>query len=522
MTAFSVTGLVDPISGLLDSFYVNIPPTSNAEYLFDQAYLPTQTNFEMTAYWPDVSSKDEVQNWNTAHPSLPWEQPFYAYGANAPVLYEIVEAPSGMTIGSQVVRDVITGFFKIDDNYGVLKWHNPIQGTHRIAIRATDQDGRMASWVFRLKVDPSLNYFMALAATGDGSGSSPSNFASWTDTIIGQTTVSPSKGKVLRIKGDQYPVNSNLRLDKNYVAASWVAMPTETPVFLQKFTIGSDDIHLQKLKYQSVGTSSFGVVNIEGIKSRIGVFGCEFDECFIVGSGGGNQSCIGANLSPLSFGRERIFISSCNFKNSETLHGFDFYSIKDYVFFNNNLTITNGATSMPLSWIFPKVQANGGEIMFNSADVPTITSTEVAIIQIHNGWEPSNTNVFNMKTRVEYNLVRSGGANIMRVGSDTDEAISANFIDTYIKRNTFIGEYVGATNYSVGTMTTRRNFWESNIAINDRNSGSGGIVVDVGDTITGNNIFAGLSDINSLLDANFAPLDTLKYGKTGRDIWKPE
>ena len=511
----------NPNTGLLDPYYFNIPPTIDTDYLFNSIYLPTPTTFTMVAYWPDVSQKTVIQNWNTAYPGLEWTQPFYAYGANGPVIYEIVEGETGMTIGNKMVRDPLTGFYKFDEFYGVLKWENPIAGNYRVIVRATDQLGQMVTWVFRLNVSASLNFFMALNATGLGDGSSPGNYASWVSTILGQTTDSPSKGKVLRIKGDEYPVNTGLRLDTNYVAASWCAMPAETPKFLQKFVIGSSNIHLHGLEFEGVGTSSFGIVDLTGIQNGIGVWGCEFDECYIIGASRANQACIGSNLSSLSSGRERIFVADCTFRNSTSIHGFDFYSMKDYAFIRSKLVVTDGTTEMLPSWVFPKVQASGGEIMFNEANVPTITSTEVGVFQIHNGWEPSNTNVWDMKTRVENNFVRTGGANVCRVGSDTDEAVSPNFIDTWIKRNTFIGEYVGATNYSVGTNTTRRNYWESNIAINNRNSGAGGIVTDVGDTITGENIFAPMSALGTLLDANFAPADTSKYGLTGRDIWRP-
>lgn len=516
------------LDGYLRSINVPIPDTSDTDYLFASQYLPSPTPdaFAPSAFWPDVEhpeSKYSVQNWNSAYPGLEWEQPFHFYGASGHAVYEIVSAPVGVTlVNGKMVRNSSTGLFEFSPP--ILTWENPIAGNYKMALMATDQIGRKVYWIWTLIVNTSRHFFMALNATGDGTGSSPSNYAARSSLNLAQTSVSPTKDKVLHIKGDNYPASGTLMPNKAFTASSWIAMPNETPIFNQKIILGSNDISLHGLMLEAVPTSDFGVITSNFVQHRTGLWRLEFKECYRSNlESNNNQSCIAWVGAFENIGRDRIFLAECKFRNSETLHGYDFFSVHRHAAVSNRLLITNGATVMQPSWFLLKTHVSG-EVLHNIADIPSITTTNDAILQPTMNWNPSNINIFNLASRFENNFIRTGGANTLSTNGDNDGALSGlQYIDVHVRRNTFIGGGVASFNWTVdSTVTFRRTFFESNVAISNTRSGQGGITVASGSTNTGENIAGNMTQLPSLLNANYAPIDSQKLGRTGDKIWRPE
>ena len=512
-----------PLAGRLRSGNILIPDTVNTQYLFDPLYLPTDSPFEMRAYYPDLRTYKTVQNFNYAYPGLEWAQPLWAYGANHGCVFELTDAPAGMSVGNTFSRNPVTGFYGPDANYGVITWQSPILGRYRFGVRATDQKGRTIYWLFDLRVTTEHHYFMALNATGDGSGSSPANYASYANTIIGTNSVSPSRNKVLHIKGDDYPSTVGVNATTGLMAASWVAMPGETPTFHQRFNITSDNISFYGIRWQGVGTSDFGIVGSYADVNNIGFWRCEWDECFKVGTGNNNNSCFGLSRLDNGYGRHTFYMGDNVFKNCTGLHGYDFYTVKDHVFYRNRLVFTNGTTVNPNSWIFPKQCAGGGEIIFNYADVPTVTSTSAGVIELLNSWMISHPVTFDLIHRVEYNFIRTGGANICRSNGSANDVGSnkgTNQSIAYIKRNTFIGGSVSSEFYNYqSSNTTRITAYESNIIINTQGGPSHPAEIAPFAPKTGNNIHG--TTVSGVLDTNGVPLNTNLYGLTGKEIWRP-
>jgi hypothetical protein len=512
------------LNGMLRSGNIPIPPTSNTDYLFAPIYLPSMPPYSMRAFYPDLTSKHVVQNFNNAYPGLEWIQPFWVYGAHGYVLWEIVQGPPGMTIGNTLIRDPISGFFYPDADYANLKWPNPTAGRQKIGIRATDQAGQMAYWIFDLFVDPNKHFFMSLNGSGTGLGTSPSNYASFANTVKGATTVSPAKDKVLHIKGDTFAASATeIFADTAFISASWVAMPGEKPVFQQKINNTSANISLYGLKFAGIPTGGFGVIgNGYTEYSNFGVWRCEFDACYRTGTENSNTACIGFSKIDNGTGRQVVFMSENTFKNNTTLHGTDFYNVRDYVFIRSNLQITDGTTVLPQSWVFPKVQAQG-EIMYNYADIPGVTTTNDSIIQMLNAWEPNFPRSYDMNCRCEYNFVRTGGASILRSNADEDNVLPqlpVNTLSNYVKRNTFIGGSVTAEFYYSATARTKRHtYFESNVIINN----TGGLTVPPSSSawffVTGTNVNG--TPAAGLVDSNGHLVNTANWGKTGRDIWRP-
>jgi len=211
------------------------------------------------------------------------------------------------------------------------------------------------------------------------------------------------------------------------------------------------------------------------------------------------------------------------FKNNTGIHGYDFYTVKDHAFVRNILQVTNGATTMDASWIFPKLQAGGGDIMFNYADIPTITSTNDSIIQLLNAWEPNYPISYNITQRCEYNFVRTGGAQILHSNGDNDSALPElpqNILANYIKRNTFIGGTVASEYYTPTSNTKRHTYLESNVIINSL----GGATVPPSSSawffVSGINVQG--TPAAGLVDANGNLVSPTNHGKSGREIWRPE
>jgi hypothetical protein len=517
-----------PLAGYLRSGNIAIPPTSNTDYLFSAMYLPSESPMGMRAYYPDTRSQQVVQNFNSAYPGLEWMQQFEVIGGNGPILYELVQAPAGMTMVGQVARDPVTGYFVPGEFYSFAVWQNPIAGRYRIGVRATDQLGEMVYWIFDLFVSTERHFFMAMVATGNGSGSSPSNYASYTNTILGATTVSPSKNKVLHVKGDVFPATTGINASTQFVAASWVNMPAETPTFSQKFNLTSDNFSLYGLKFLGVSTSSFGIVGSSGAANNIGLIDCVFDGCINGDLGvSDNQSCIGFTRAGPTAGREIILVSGCEFKNSTDLHGFDYYRIKDHKFSRNKLTITNGTSALTRSWIFPKQEVFNSEIEYNTANIPGVSGGTVSVAQLYNSVVGGSPESAAMLINFRNNYINVGGGLALQLQQDEGTVSNLVNFDNYITRNTIVGGRVQVAHWVSDGKPNRRNFLESNIIVNSDN---GATVRDPGFAPVAPNTTdwffesgTNVKGITGIVDASghLPPADPNR-GKTGHGIWRPE
>lgn len=79
-----------------------------------------------------------------AYPGIEYKVPVAVLGGAWPFLYELVNAPSSMTIGQQYGQA----------NYGIITWSNPVTSgsPHTVAIRVTDQQGAIATVTYTITV----------------------------------------------------------------------------------------------------------------------------------------------------------------------------------------------------------------------------------------------------------------------------------------------------------------------------------------------------------------------------------
>ena len=512
------------LDGVLAGGNIPIPDTTDTDYLFNSMYLPSSSPLVMKAYYPEVvKSKYTVQNYNNAYPGLEWSQLFEVLGGNGPIIYEIVQAPSGMTIGSKLTRDTITGYFVPDSNYSILRWNNPVAGRYRVAIRATDQIGQKVHWIWDLFVGTANHFFMDIAASGTGLGTSPSNYASYANTFLGSVTTSPAQGKVLHIKGSTYPSTTERIYSNQYMSSSWVAMPAENPIFRSKVKVTSDNWYFNGIVFQAINTDQFGIIGSDIGVNNFSVVGCLFDECTVSGITN-NQSCIGFTRAGEEAGRENIVVSNCEFKNSPDLHGFDYYRIKDHKFSRNKLTITNGSTLLTRSWIFPKQEVYNSDIEYNTANIPSVSGGTVSVAQLYNSVVGGSPNSSPMVINFRNNYINVGGGVALQLQQDEGTTSNTVNFDNYVTRNTIVGGGIQIAHWVSDGKPNRRIFMESNII---QNADGGAYIRDGGVTPPVNTtdwLFE--SGINKkgtsgLVDSDGHLINTTDRGKTGHGIWKP-
>lgn len=96
---------------------------------------PAQRLVEMALVHPrpDVETGVHAQHRN-AHPGIPWSTHVVIMGGAYPFRYELLQAPAGMTIGTD-----------LDANYGVISWAEPQVGIHTVRARVVDQDRHRAA-----------------------------------------------------------------------------------------------------------------------------------------------------------------------------------------------------------------------------------------------------------------------------------------------------------------------------------------------------------------------------------------
>ena len=79
------------------------------------------------------------------HSQMDYKVRICVKGMSWPFKYELVTAPAGATIGSELTRtlDPATGLtvHTWNDDYAIVKWLNPTAGTHTFTVRVTDQEG---------------------------------------------------------------------------------------------------------------------------------------------------------------------------------------------------------------------------------------------------------------------------------------------------------------------------------------------------------------------------------------------
>lgn len=221
-------------------------------------FMPAK--MDMTLVHPRDSESSSWAYAKNAHPGVAWEIPIVVQGGAWPFQYAVVDngGADGLAIGSELHRREEDRFLihEVTEDYGVLRWDDPVEGTYEILVQVHDQDGSSLDvpitltvgtegWIF---VDPS---------TGDDSNDGAINapFASLGRIHSGEGA--PFGGHRVYVIGavpmDGNRPNGNLRIDEGEAPAVWVGFPDSDAVleaYEGKLVVNSPDFYLANLEHR--------------------------------------------------------------------------------------------------------------------------------------------------------------------------------------------------------------------------------------------------------------------------------
>lgn len=242
-----------------------------------------------------------------AYPGIQWRRPVVVLGGAWPFKYELLQAPSGMTIGetldhNEFATDGLLG--TNNSNYGVINWDNPTTSgsPHTVQVRVTDQEGTTATVTWTVTVTTS-NYLFVDAATGNNSnagtiGSPKLNLSGVYGATKGDATYD---GYHVYLRAGTYahdilPIEDTVRVTWTASKAHVLeAYPGESVTIANNGYYmnweGGADISLIGIKFTA--RNSPGCKNLQfGSNSRILVDNCEFADQAGTCGGGSNTSSI--------------------------------------------------------------------------------------------------------------------------------------------------------------------------------------------------------------------------------------
>ena len=175
---------------------------------------------------PDSETQSHARH-RWAHPDFRYEIPIGVQGGAWPFKYEIINGPSGATIGQ----------YYGDPDYGVLKWDPAVgdSGTKTFTVRVTDQELNTVDLTWTTTIDANQFVFVdaSAASTGSGTITSPlKTFADWYRGSVDATDATYHNKIVVFRSGNYTATGSaanggNVRLESAYKTPSLIGYPNE-------------------------------------------------------------------------------------------------------------------------------------------------------------------------------------------------------------------------------------------------------------------------------------------------------
>ena len=162
-----------------------------------------------------------------AHPDFRYEIPIGVQGGAWPFKYEVINGPTGATIGQ----------YYGDADYGVVKWtpSNGDSGTKTFTVRVTDQELNTVDLTWTTTIDPNQFIFIDSSAPSAGTGSISSPLKSFADWYTNSETDATYKQKIAVFRRGTYALYASsggtARFDSNYKSVCIIGYPDETPIF---------------------------------------------------------------------------------------------------------------------------------------------------------------------------------------------------------------------------------------------------------------------------------------------------
>ncbi|VAW38044.1 hypothetical protein MNBD_GAMMA01-2170 [hydrothermal vent metagenome] len=193
--------------------------------LADGNFIPAKMPMYLVYPRPDSETGASARH-KFAHPNMRYEIPVGVQGGAWPFKYELLQAPSGATIGE------VYG----DDDYGSISWLAPNSGTFLFEVKVTDQELNVVNATWQVTIDASMFVFIEDGYTGTKVGTINQPLEDIADWYLGDRNDATYLNKIIVLRNGNYNLigdssaNGNVRLDADTKTGSIIAYPSEIPI----------------------------------------------------------------------------------------------------------------------------------------------------------------------------------------------------------------------------------------------------------------------------------------------------
>ncbi|MDH5728245.1 MAG: hypothetical protein OEZ58_04605 [Gammaproteobacteria bacterium] len=201
-------------------------------------FIPAKMSMHLVYPQPDKVTGANARH-KFAYPNLLYQIPMGVQGGAWPFHYELINGPSGATIGET----------HEEENYGVVSWLAASSGTYQFEVRITDQEDHTVTALWQVEVNADQFVFVQDGYTGEKQGSLSQPLEDLADWYKGDRSDDSYVDKIIVLRAGNYELiggdatNGNVRLDTGSKTASFIAYPNEIPVVdCSRAKILTDDV----------------------------------------------------------------------------------------------------------------------------------------------------------------------------------------------------------------------------------------------------------------------------------------
>ena len=380
---------------------------------------------------PDSETQPHARH-RWAHPDFRYEIPIGVQGGAWPFKYEIINGPSGATIGR----------YYGDPDYGVIKWRpeNGDSGIKTFTIRVTDQEMNTVDLTWTTTIDANQFVFVDASAASTGTGTITDPLMTFADWYKNSATDSSYRNKIIVFRTGNYTVSgdinnqpTNVRMESSYKTPSLIGYPDETPIFncaTAKFFFadgGFDDLFISGIRFENgrsdVANSHF--FWITGDNNRITFWGNYFYNLENGTDGSDNPSCI--FISDTSNLKQNYLIKGNTFDtiltNGPNGSFSDMYVASYILAEENTARNCHSSYGIWMKGVHDHISVRANTFFQNNTQAPVVLGT----------WSPAGATPRDQE--VCWNLLKSSSGFSLRLGQER----SPNSTNISAYRNTIIG-----------------------------------------------------------------------------------
>lgn len=457
---------------------------------------------------PDVETQSHARH-RVFHSSMPYRIPIGVQGGAWPFKYEIIDAPTGATIGQHYG----------DDDYGILHWvPSGETGTQSFTVRITDQDYNTIDVTWSSTLDDSAFVFIQDGYAGTQVGTISQPLEDYSDYYLNDSSDSTYADKVIVFRGGNYSVigdagqNGNVEMNSGTKSPSHIGYPGETAV-----------LDFSTAKIFSRGGTSTADITVIGLtlqNSRTDVANEHF--FWLTGSGTDRATFAENTFANMTSG-------TAGTDNTTTVFLSDISRLKNNFLYKQNIldNIDTGAANgsyVDLYYVeYALIEENYAKNSNNGHGFWAKGSTKFVTVRANEAWE----NIADGGIEVGYGsespelphdhevcwnrvVFPAGNTSINTILWSGSNAYQGQFYNSFIYRNTFVNgsawiRFNGAENYVV----------EANVVVSDMSSRWNTSIMDQ----TTPNIFGaesdGITDSNGVLQGSYR---TNNLGTRGHEV----